>query len=327
MRNILIPVALLFLFFQTGWSSDKRENSNPVLPHLKAADPEILFSEKTKKFYLYPTTDTSGFRAYSSEDLVHWKEEGIVLSLDDISWENRLPWAPAIIEKKIDGQYRYFFYFCANLKIGVAVGDSPAGPFIDSGKPFIDFKPDGVSQGVEIDPDVFTDPASGKSYLYWGNSYLAMAELEEDFVTLKPGTVHKLEIPGFFEGAHIFYRNGIYYLMWSENDARSVRYQVRYATAKSPTGPFSIPRENSLILFQRPEENIYGTGHHSVLNIPGTDQWFIVYHRLTWPQTADPWLREVCIDEMKFHEDGSIQIVTPTHFGIYPVPLSETIKD
>lgn len=314
-------VFFLFLSFCFFCPSEMfgETNRNPVLKNLNAADPEILFSEQTQKFYIYPTFGPNRFHAFSSEDLVNWKEEGVILDLKNVSWEERLPWAPSIIEKKIDGKYKYFFYFCANMKIGAAVSDSPVGPFQDIGKPFINFKPEGVSRGVEIDPDVFTDPASGKNYIYWGNSYLAAAELEDDMVSIKPGTVQKLNVPGFFEGAHVFYRNGIYYLTWSENDARSENYQVRYAMGKSPLGPFEIPAEESLILSKRPNESIYGTGHHSVLNVPGTDQWFIVYHRLIWPRTKNPWRREVCIDEMKFGEDGRILVVTPTHRGIEPL--------
>ena len=295
------------------------QNANPVLRGINSADPEILYSEKTGKFYIYPTFTLGTFHAFSSDDLVNWKDEGPILSLKDVSWEDRYPWAPCIMEKKIDGRFRYFFYFCANLKIGVAVSDSPTGPFTDSGKPIIDFKPEGVPHGVEIDPDVFTDPVSGKTYIYWGNSYLGIAELEDDIVTLKKETVRRLEVPGFFEGAHVFFRQGKYYLTWSENDARSPEYRVRHAISDSPEGPFLIPEKDSLILWKRPEKNIYGTGHHSVVNLPGTDEWFIVYHRHIWPRPKDPWAREVCIDRMTFHSDGRIRVVEPTHEGIAPI--------
>ncbi|WP_229201943.1 family 43 glycosylhydrolase, partial [Arsenicibacter rosenii] len=70
----------------------------------------------------------------------------------------------------------------------MATAEDPAGPFTDSGKPLIAHKPDGVKGGQEIDPDVFTDPETGKSYLYWGNGYMAVAELNDDMVSLKPGT-------------------------------------------------------------------------------------------------------------------------------------------
>lgn len=298
--------------------TDAPKFANPVLHGINSADPEILYSEKTGKFYIYPTFTLNTFHAFSSDDLVNWKDEGPILSLENVSWEDRYPWAPCIMEKKIDGEFRYFFYFCADLKIGVAVSDSPTGPFTDSGKPLIDFKPEGA-HGVEIDPDVFTDPVSGKTYIYWGNSYLGMAELNDDFVTLKKETIRRLDVPGFFEGAHVFFRHGKYYLTWSENDARSPDYRVRHAISDSPAGPFRIPEQESLILSSRPEKNIYGTGHHSVVNLPGTDEWFIVYHRHIWPRPQNPWAREVCIDRMTFRPDGQIRVVEPTHEGIAPL--------
>ncbi|MFT4093789.1 MAG: family 43 glycosylhydrolase, partial [Niabella sp.] len=216
-------------------------NHNPVLAGYYA-DPEILYSEKTKKFYIYPTSDGftgwSGnyFKVFSSADMVEWKDEGVMLDLPtQVSWASRNAWAPCIIEKKINGQYKYFYYFTAAQKIGVAVADDPTGPFVDSGKPLIAEKPEGIKGGQEIDPDVFTDPKTGKSYLYWGNGYLAAAELNEDMISLKPGTL-KINTPNktFREGAYVFYRKGTYYFMWSEDDTRSPNYRVRYGTATSP---------------------------------------------------------------------------------------------
>ena len=147
------------------------EDHNPVLEGYYA-DPDILYAEKTDSFYIYPTTDGfdgwSGyyFKTFSSANLVDWNDEGTILDLKkDVSWANRNAWAPCIIEKKIGDEYKYFYYFTAAQKIGVAVADHPTGPFTDSGKALIDFKPKGIKGGQEIDPDVFTDPKTGKSYL------------------------------------------------------------------------------------------------------------------------------------------------------------------
>lgn len=167
--------------------------NNPVLEGYYA-DPRLSIP-KNKKYYLYPTSDGftgwSGtyFKTFSSEDLVTWKDEGTILDLEkDVSWTNRNAWAPCIAEKEIDGEYKYFFYFTAAQKIGVAVADDPAGPFQDIGEPLLASKPEGVNGGQVIDPDVFTDPQSGKSYLYWGNGFMAVAELNEDMTSLKEGT-------------------------------------------------------------------------------------------------------------------------------------------
>jgi len=306
------------------------EDHNPVLEGFYA-DPEILYAEKTGKYYLYPTSDGfnnwSGdyFKVFSSDNLVDWKDGGIILDLKkDVTWANRNAWAPCIVEKKINGSYKYFYYFTAAQKIGVAVADDPAGPFVDSGKPLIDKFPEGIKNGQQIDPDVFTDPASGKSYLYWGNGYMAGAELNEDMISINEKTL-KIMTPDttFREGTYVFFRNGTYYFTWSEDDTRSPNYKVRYATAKSPLGVLNITNGN-IVIQQNPELKIYATGHNSILQIPGKDEWYLVYHRFTYPKgigmgSPAGFHREVCIDKMEFNTDGSIRPVVPTLKGIKPI--------
>ncbi|MHA6247172.1 family 43 glycosylhydrolase [Pontibacter sp. CAU 1760] len=303
---------------------------NPVLGGLYA-DPDVLYAEKTGKFYIYPTSDGftgwagTYFKTFSSEDLVSWKDEGVILDLHkDVRWADRNAWAPTIIEKKLNGEYKYFYYFTAAQKIGVAVADNPTGPFVDSGKPLIDKLPEGVKGGQQIDPDVFTDPESGKSYLYWGNGYMAVAELMPDMTSLKPGTTRVITPDATFrEGAHVFFRNGTYYFLWSEDDTRSENYRVRYGMSTSPVGKIKVP-ENNLVIAKAPEKGIYATGHNSVIQVPGRDEWYIVYHRFNFPKgiamgDAAGYNREVCIDRMEFNADGSIRQVMPTHEGIKPL--------
>lgn len=306
-------------------------NNNPVLEGYYA-DPDVMYSNKTGKYYIYPTSDGfdgwSGkyFKTFSSDNLVDWKDEGTIITLGkDVSWADRNAWAPCIIEKKDKkGNYKYYYYFTAAQKIGVAVADNPTGPFKDSGKPIVSSKPPGQEHGQEIDPDVFQDPVSGKFYLYWGNGYAAVAELNDDMVSIKPKTI-KVITPGkgYNEGTYIFYRNGKYYFTWSENDTRSPDYQVRYATSKSPVGPWETPAIN-LVISKDAAAGIYGTGHHSVLQIPGKDEWYIVYHRFPYPKgitmgDAAGFHREVCIDKLEFNVDGSIKTTIPTHRGIEPI--------
>lgn len=301
---------------------------NPVLKGFYA-DPDVLYSNKTKKYYIYPTSDGFDgwggyyFKTFSSDNLKDWKDEGVILDLKkDVSWADRNAWAPTITEKKVKDQYKYFYYFTAAQKIGVAVSDNPTGPFKDSGKPLIDFKPEGIKGGQEIDPAVFNDPKSGKSYLYWGNGYLAVAELNKDMISIKRETI-KVITPSdgtFREGIYVIYRNGIYYFLWSEDDTRSENYRVRYGTSKSVFGPIEI-KEDNLILSKDSSQGIYGTGHNSVLQIPGKDEWYIVYHRFNYPNginmgDAAGFNREVCIDRMYFDSDGKIIPVKPTHQGI-----------
>lgn len=296
---------------------------NPVLKGLYA-DPEILYSQKDKKYYIYPTSDGYKnwegwyFKTFSSDNLKDWKDEGVILDLKkDVPWAGGRAWAPCIIEKKgrKKGEYKYYFYYTGAGKIGVAVANEPIGPFVDSGAPLLDQRPEGTNRGAVIDPDVFHDPVSGKDYLYWGNGFLAVAELNKDMISIKKKTLKLLTPPQYSEGTYVFYRKGLYYFLWSKNDTRSEDYQVRYGTSKSPTGPISIP-ENNLILSKVPEKGIYGTGHNSVLQMPGTDEWYIVYHRFNRPNGIKMgrdagYNREVCIDKMEFNEDGSIVPITP----------------
>lgn len=300
------------------------EQNNPVLEGYYA-DPDVLYSEKTKRYYIYPTSDGfhewsgSYFKTFSSDNLKDWEDEGVILDLKkDVSWAKRNAWAPCIIEKKIGkDQYKYYYYFTAAQKIGVAVADDPMGPFTDSGKPLINSKPKGVNNGQEIDPEVFSDPKTGKNYLYWGNAYLAVAELNDDMVSIKKSTLQVITTDETFrEGVTVFYRNGLYYFLWSEDDTRSENYRVRYATSNSPTGPLK-KSANNLVLTKDPSKGIYATGHNSVLQIPGKDEWYIVYHRFSLPNgiemgEAAGYHREVCIDKMEFNEDDSIKPVVPT---------------
>ncbi|ETZ24796.1 family 43 glycosylhydrolase [Pedobacter sp. V48] len=300
---------------------------NPVLNGYYA-DPEILYSNKTRKYYLYPTsdgfTDWSGtyFKTFSSPDLVNWKDEGVILDLPkDVSWAKKNAWAPTISEKKINNSYKYYYYFTAGQKIGVAVGDNPSGPFEDSGKALISGKPQGIKGGQEIDPDVFTDPKSGKSYLYWGNGYMAVALLNNDMVSIDSSSVKVITPDSTFrEGTEVFYRNGKYYFLWSQNDTRDADYGVRYGISDTPTGKISLPK-NNLILSKDVTQAIYATGHNSVIQVPGKDEWYIVYHRFTRPtglnmgQSAG-YNREVCIDKLEFDAEGNIKVVQPTLKGI-----------
>lgn len=305
--------------------------NNSILPGFHA-DPEILYAQKTKQYYIYSTTDGQPgwggwyFTVFSSSDLKTWKDEGTMLDLksEQVPWANGNAWAPCIEEKLINGAYKYFFYYSGNPKagggkqIGVATSDSPTGPFTDLGYPIVTASPTG--HGQQIDVDAFTDPVSGKAYLYWGNGYLAGAELNKDGVSIKKKTVTVMTPQGgtlqdyaFREAVYVFYRNGLYYFTWSVDDTGSPNYHVAYGTSKSPLGPIEVAK-SPVILIQNPDKEIYGPAHNSILQKPGTDEWYIVYHRIHKNHLKrDPGThREVCIDRLEFNEDGTIKPVIPT---------------
>ncbi|MFD3313368.1 family 43 glycosylhydrolase [Streptomyces sp. NPDC058694] len=300
------------------WTVEAVPTRSPVLPGLYA-DPDIQYLDG--RYWIYPTTDGfpgwSGtkFKAFSSKDLVHWKDHGEILDLGpDVSWADKNAWAPAIAER--DG--KYYFYFCAEQQIGVAVADSPAGPFKDAlGKPLV--AKGGSLRGQMIDPAVFTDD-DGTSYLYWGNGHGYVVPLNDDMVSFDASQIQDITPDNFREGSFVVKRKGTYYFMWSEDDTRSENYHVAYATGPSPLGPWT---KRGTILSKRPEYGILATGHHSVVNAPGTDDWYMVYHRfgLNGPGLAggDGMHRETTVDRMRFAADGTILPVVPTLESIRPV--------
>lgn len=315
------------------WGVSEKQYHNPVLPGFHA-DPEVLYSEKKNRYYIYSTTDgLEGwggwyFTVFSSNDLKKWSNQGIMLDThsEQVPWAAGNAWAPSVIEKKEGDSYRYYFYYSARpldgggKQIGVAVADRPEGPFKDLGHPIITASP--IGKGQQIDVDVFMDPATGKYYLYWGNGYMAGAELNDDMTSIKEETVTVLTPKGgtledyaYREGTHVFYRNGTYYFTWSVDDTGSPNYHVAYGTAKSPLGPIRVAKQ-PVVIAQDPAQEIYGTAHHSVVCRPGTDEWYIVYHRIHkdyLEKSKGPGVhREVCIDRIEFNPDGTICRVQPT---------------
>ncbi|GHC33020.1 MULTISPECIES: family 43 glycosylhydrolase [Streptomyces rochei group] len=299
------------------WTVEAVPTRSPVLPGLYA-DPDVRYMDG--RYWIYPTTDGfpgwSGtrFKAFSSRDLVHWTDHGVVLDLGpDVAWADGNAWAPAIAER--DG--KYYFYFCAEQQIGVAVADSPAGPFKDAlGGPLV---AKGRFSGQMIDPSVFTDD-DGRSYLYWGNGHGYVVPLNDDMVSFDASRVEDITPENFREGSFVVKRDGTYYFMWSEDDTRSEDYHVAYATGPTPLGPWT---KRGTILSKRPEYGILGTGHHSVVNAPGTDDWYVVYHRFALNGPGGPGgdgtHRETTIDRLRFAADGTIEPVVPTLGSVSPV--------
>lgn len=309
------------------WRVEARVMKSPVLPGLYA-DPDITVFGDT--FYMYPTTDGfagwSGtqFHAFSSKDLVHWTDHGVILDLGpDVTWADNSAWAPTIAERN----GKYYFYFSGGMAtgntakhLGVAVSDSPTGPFRDAlGKPLVAA---GTYSGQMIDSDVFVDD-DGRPYLYWGNGNSYQVPLDDDMVSFDPAKVKTYKPSGYNEGSFVFKRDGVYYFMWSENDTRDENYQVAYATGTSPLGPWT---KRGVILQKDLSLGIKGTGHHSVVRVPGTDDWYIAYHRFAIPG-GDGTHRETTVDRMEFDENGLIKKVVPTLESVDPVSVADAGPD
>jgi hypothetical protein len=302
-------LVIVFCFGLTCWGA------TPVNPVLKGyyADPEITVFGST--YYIYPTTDGyaswSGtyFKCFSSPDLVNWTDRGTILDLGPgVSWSDSQAWAPCIVQKGST----YYYYFCASAQIGVATSSSPTGPFTDAlGRPLVTTNQYGCQS---IDPDVFIDD-DGQAYMYFGQGKCMVVKLNADMKSFN-GTPQNITPSGYNEGSNVFKRNGVYYLLWSENDTRSEDYRVAYGTSSSPMGPFT---KKAVILQKNLSLGIKGTGHNSVVKVPNVDEWYICYHRFAIPN-GDGTHRETCIDRMYFNSDGTIKAVVPT-LGSAPTPV------
>jgi beta-xylosidase len=270
----------------------------PVLPGF-TADPHIAVFGTT--FCLYPTTDMEGwdpksFHGWTSKDLKTWEDEGVILDIPkDVTWATGQAWAPAIATKN----GKYYFYFSANQNIGVAVSDHPMKKFKDPlGKPLV---AKGAYPCQVIDPMVFVDE-DGTPYLFFGQKKCMAVKLNDDMISYDHTAVKEIPLEGFNEGPFVFKRNGLYYLSWSEYDTRDPRYSVAYATSKSPLGPYEKAVANPILQQKR---EIKAAGHHSIVKVPGRDQWAVAYHRFLAPQPNGS-LRETCISPLRFDREGKI---------------------
>lgn len=314
------------------WIVEAIESNNPVLDGLYA-DPDIAVFNG--RYYIYPTTDGfngwSGtyFKVFSSDDLINWTDHGKILDVasDDVPWATGSAWAPCIAENN----GKYYFYYCANQQIGVAVADSPEGPFtnISVDKPMISWNDikSGVSIGQIIDPSVFTDD-DGQSYMYFGNGNgsPAVVKLNDDMVSFDKNTMENIKFNGnadFREAITVTKRGEKYHFTWSCDDTRSENYHVKYGISDSPMGEVTVIGN---ILEKQPELGILGTGHHSMTQIPNKDEYYIAYHRFS---TTPPdgvsgdsrgYNREVCIEKVEFDENGLMKKIIPTLEGL-PGPV------
>jgi len=305
------------------WTVKAVEMRSPLLPGYNA-DPNIVRFGDT--YYIYATTD--GYAGWGGKDFYVWKSKNLAdwersakpfLTLDgangNVRWASGNAWAPTIIERG----GRYYFYFSGhnptyNRKtIGVAVADSPEGPFTAQPTAMI-LNNEAVTSGQAIDPAAFQDPETGKYYLFWGNGSPVYAELSDDMLSIKQDTLKSISgLTSFREGSFVNYRNGTYYLTYSIDDTGSPDYRVGYATATSIDGPWTY---RGVILEKDATQGILATGHSSILQVPGTDDWYIAYHRFGLATFAsaggDGTHRETTIDRLYFDDDGTIKKVVPT---------------
>jgi len=334
-RNRFMLMLAFWIIFGNCIAQTKqaKTSGNPIMEGWYA-DPEGVIFDHT--FWIYPTysaryEEQVFLDAISSEDLVHWKKHPHIIDTAAVKWAKRAMWAPCIVKK--DANYYLFFsandiqapfrdgYVAADNKIGgigIGIASKPEGPFRDYlGKPLIQ---EFYNKAQPIDQFVFQDKDRQYYIIYGGWGHCNIAKLNNDFTGLVPypdgNLVKEITPEGYVEGPVMFIRNGKYYLMWSEGGWTNETYQVAYAIADSPFGPFK--KLNTVLKSDLAIAT--GAGHHSVVNIPGTDEWYIFYHRRPIPNEGRDH-RVVCVDRMYFNTEGTIRAVKMTREGVPKVIL------
>jgi beta-xylosidase len=291
--------------------------------NIRTADPSAHVWEDGR-LYTYASHDIEcqkdfwmkDWHIFSTDDLINWTDHGACLSVDDLSWADNFAWAPDCAYK--NGKYYFCFPAGTGYKdrvnpknstkwmgVGIAVSDSPTGPFKDAiGTPL-------WRKPYANDPCIFVDD-DGTGYIYFngGGDYM-VAVLNDDFLSVK-GELKTMDMGGYKpkrEGPWVFKRNDIYYYTMPENNR-----VLTYYTSDSPLGPWKY---HGVIMEQEHESN----NHHSIVEYKG--QWLLFYHR--WIDTGDACpnrkrQRQICAEYLYFNEDGTIQPVERTAKGLAAKP-------
>ncbi len=318
---------------------------NPVIRNQFAADPTARVFDG--RLYLYPSHDIrneknprgmdwfcmADYHVFSSDNLTDWRDHGVIVKQEDVPWGNPegfSMWAPDCVCK--DG--KYYFYFPDGAKgsrggfsIGVAVADSPTGPFKIQENPI-----EGVSG---IDPCVL-QCSNGDAYIIWSGMGLRGAKLKSNMLELEEGQIQTIKMEprpgmpegmplemkvagvslsdllpreGLMEGPFAFEKDGKFYLTYPyqfdrENNGHE---SLVYAMSDNPLGPYEY---KGVIMAEHPD---CWTNHHSIVEFQG--QWYLFYHHNDYSPDFDK-NRSACIDKLFFNEDGTIRQVTPTLRGV-----------
>ena len=303
------------------FAKEKTFAQNPIITKMFTADPAVLVYNDT--VFLYVSHDEAEvgvndyimheWEVFSSTDMVNWTDRGTCLYSKDFSWVLKHAYAPHCVYH--DGK----FYMYAPMEhkkdslsdggfaIGVAVSDSPTGPFKDAiGKALItnEMTTDKKHTWDDIDPVVFIDD-DGQAYLYWGNLSCKYVKLKSNMIELD-GPITLVTLPNYTEGPWLYKRNGLYYLAY----AALFPECLDYATSNSPTGPWTYRG--------RIADTVYNctTIHASIINFKGDSYFF--YHNGALP-TGGNHRRSVCLDYLYYNPDGTIKKVIQTANGVNPV--------
>lgn len=283
------------------------------------ADPEVLLHEG--KYYLYGTGGSGGYDVHVSSDLVNWKQQPKKAVAPNLWGISSNYWAPDV--EYIDGKF-YMVVTCSE-SIGIAVSDSPLGPFKEYHKT--------VLYKGAIDGHIFVDD-DGKIYLYYvhfnnGNN-IAGVQLDKNMQPIE-STWKQIITPveewetrdgKITEGPYMLKHNGVYYLTYSGSHYINPKYAVGYATCETPLGNFDKYDLNPIMVGN---SQVYGAGHHCFTTTKDGSQLIIVYH--THKSTDTIHSRKVCIDLARFSPvEGDIDRLEVCGPNITPQPIPSSNK-
>lgn len=316
---------------------------NPFVQTWCTSDPAPMVTGD--RMYVYTGHDEDGadffwmqeWRVYSTDDMVNWQDHGSPLALESFSWADDRAWASQCVERN----GKFYWYICAHSKIskgmaiGVAVSDSPTGPFRDAiGKPLYE---DG--KWDHIDPTVMIEdiPSEGggtkkQAWIMWGNPRVYYAKLNDDMVSID-GEVKQLPMTeeafgspamnerekgkqykdSYVEGPWLMYNNlgtanKRYSLLYA---AGGVPEHISYSTAPSPEGPWTYAGEIMPL-----SDTKSFTNHCGVADYKGHSYFF--YHTGKLPNGGG-FGRSVAVEEFKYNADGSFPTILPTDEGVKPI--------
>ena len=290
-------------------------NHNPIIKNKYTADPAALVYKD--KVYLYAGHDEAPndfnfykmneWLVYSSSDMIKWQEHPVPLKVTDFAWAKSDAWAAQVIER--NGKFYWYVTVehgtITGKSIGVAVSDSPTGPFKDAlGKALItnDMTTKTNMNWDDIDPSVIIDK-DGQAYLFWGNTLCYYAKLKSNMTELD-GPIQTITLPNFTEAPWIHKHKDWYYLSY----AYQFPEKIAYAMSKSITGPWKYKG----ILNELAGNS--NTNHQAIIDFKGKS--YFIYHNGGSQPNGGSFRRSVCIDRLYYNKDGTMKRVIMTSEGI-----------
>lgn len=303
----------------------KASADNPIVQTCYTTDPAPMVHGDRLYVYTGHDEDKADFfwmqewRIYSTEDMANWTDHGSPLAIEDFDWADDRAWAPQCVGR--DGKFYFYVPLHSKLSgamaIGVAVGDTPVGPFKDAiGKPLVD------GNWAYIDPTVFIDD-DGQAYLYWGNPDLYYVKLNRDmvsfegevgmieqtpegfgkakFVEMEPDKKYKST---YTEGPWFYKRGGKYYMVYA---AGGIPENISYSMSDSPTGPWKYMG----VVMPQCDTGSF-TNHSGIIDFKGKSYFF--YHTGALPGGGG-FGRSVAVEPFEYNADGTIPTIMPTKEG------------